>query len=98
MRRGFSVAAALGRQRTAVRSARTAAESRDLHARPVGARGRDAEGDAMSEVERAGGGAARLLLLVPMVVEAAALRRIGPGAIVLRTGVGPARAAAAAVK
>ena len=60
----------------------------------------------MSEVERSGGGAkrsggggaARLLLLVPMVVEAAALRRIGPGAIVLRTGVGPARAAAAAVK
>ena len=52
----------------------------------------------MSEVERAGGAAKRLLLLVPMVVEAAALRRAVPGATVLRTGVGPARAAAAAVK
>ena len=52
----------------------------------------------MSEVERAGGAAKRLLLLVPMAVEAAALRRTVPGATVLRTGVGPARAAAAAVK
>ena len=52
----------------------------------------------MSEVERAGGAAKRLLVLVPMAVEIAALRRTVPGATVLHTGVGPARAAAAAVK
>ncbi len=52
----------------------------------------------MSELERAGGDSARLLLLVPMAVEASALRRVVPGAALLRTGVGPARAAAAAVK
>ena len=52
----------------------------------------------MGEVERAGDAATRLLLLVPMAVEAAALRRAVPGAAMLRTGVGPARAATAAVK
>jgi len=71
----------------------------DAPARP--ARGHVAEGDAIgavNDVERVSDGATSLLLLVPMVIEAAALRWAVPRATVLRTGVGPARAAAAAAR
>jgi 4-hydroxy-3-methylbut-2-en-1-yl diphosphate reductase len=51
---------------------------------------------AMNESEQAVCGRERLLLLAPMAVEAAALRWAAPGMTVVRTGVGPECAAAAA--
>ena len=50
----------------------------------------------MSEIEKTTRSRERLLLLAPMAVEAAALRWASPGVTVVRTGVGPERAAAAA--
>ncbi len=50
----------------------------------------------MSEIEQNARGRERLLLLAPMAVEAAALRWAAPGVTVVRTGMGPERAVAAA--